>query len=437
MNCFWKESEKNSVKMGKLYKLLTPLFLVGFFFLCTSSVNYDLTNTFHANSNSLINLNRGLQAFGFRTQKQWNEITQQQIRPFYTDTISPGRECCVNYMIHPYWMGDQYDGYIFTRIKRIGYLGYMIDPSSGDAALTYSWTVNNILETKKHFKTAFDLVLFCSGKDETDQFLSSEKARTRCINKVMMYAFKRDSFPSNDKDVKTLYIADGINVFFPDFSFEKKREFGLFIKDLCWAYWNSKEVKKLDTAELILTFPMRDTIYRNYIDGLYKYVDEVYYADYDYRGMLKDTSSTMEYLRNYINGKNELNLVQKLVSEMRVAYIYNPFKKNSAKYGEDWEPYLIAICLILFLILATFITSLFWGRFNQIVTENRSIVFLVGALMLTEVLFLFIFMIEKMNYDIWLINTNNQWSNYFLSMPLILILVFPIIRLLQGQRQLP
>lgn len=432
MNCFWMESGKNSVKTGRLYKIALPLALIATLFLCTSFSD-DTASRDSANINSLVNLNRGLQAFGFRTQEQWNQISHQQILPYYAEPFSPGLTSKIRYMIFPYWQGDLYKDYFFDNINRIGYLGYMIDPYTGKAALTYSWTVNNVTETAKLFDTAVDLVVYCNGKNETDNFLTSEKSRAVCIQQVLKYANKRDSFPSTDPEVPTLYNADGINVFFPDFSFEKKREFGLFIKDLFWFYRYGKESKKL-----IVTFPLRDTVYYNFLDGLNKYIDEVYFADYDFRGVNKDTVATSLYWKNYIDGNNEMNILEEMINEIRLAKFYNPLELTGVPVFEsNWLNYLIAIVGIIFLILITIILSIFWGRFNQLITENITIVFLVGALLITEVIFLFLFMVEEMNFDTWLINTDNPGSKYFLMIPLILILVFPVIRLLQGRRHLP
>ncbi|HNW51210.1 MAG TPA: hypothetical protein PKH79_09015 [Prolixibacteraceae bacterium] len=420
--------------MVKLPKLVLPVILAGLFLLCTSLD--DLNDKGGANINSLINLNKGMQAFGFRTQEQWRTLSKQWIQPYYPQPFTPGLYGYYPYMIYPYWQGDLYKEYHFDHIKRLGYLGYMLDPNTGRPALTYSWTVNNITETAKMFDIPVDLVLYCTGKYETDVFLSSQSARDTCIKQIISYVTERRSrFKSVDPYVDSLFNADGINIFFPDFSFEKRREFGLFINDLFWKYRYGNNSRKL-----ILTFPLRDAINYQYIEGLKKYVDEVYFADYDYRGIIRDTTQTLYYWRNFQKQDDSLSLLKGMINEIRLAQLYNPLKtkeQDNSSIEEEWMKYLFAIGAIFLIFLIATLLTLFWARFNQFVTENRSIVFLVGALLLIEAFFLFIFMVEKMNYDTWLINTDNPGAKLFLSIPLLLIVVFPVIKLLQGQKHLP
>ena len=385
------------------------------------------------NSNSLINLNKGLQSLGFRTQEQWTKISKDIFTPYYTKPFKPGCDSPVRYMIYPYWQGTLFTNYCFENIERIGYFGYLVDPWRGTPNLTYSYTVNDVIERAKLYNTRVDLVVYCSGKNETDIFLNSEKARAECIVQSIRFVNERKKFPSVDTSEDSLYNADGINIFFPDFSFEKKREFGLFIKDIFWLFRYNNPSKKL-----IVTFPERDTVQYIYLEGLKKYIDEIYFADYDYRGMIRDTAVTFAYARNYDDGKNNLNVFQEMISEIRLARFYNPLQEDFiAEHEGHWITYLLAIVLIFFVILVSALFNLFWSKFNQFINDNKSIVFLVVALLLTEVIFLFIFMVEEMNFDVWLINTSNPGSYYFLLLPLILIFLFPLIKIIQKQRELP
>jgi hypothetical protein len=437
MNYFWMESGKNLVKMGRLHKLTLPIILLSLFFICSSFTN-DVAKHDSLNNNTLINLNRGLQAFGFRTQRQWDELADHQLLHYTPDTFSPGLWNKIPYLIYPYWQGDQYKNYFCDNIGRIGYLGYIIDPFTGNPALTYSWTVSNIADfNKNHFNSSskIDLILYCGDKNETDIFLSSGSARDICIKQLIKLTDKRDSFPSNDTIIPKLCNADGINVFFPEFSFEKKREFGLLIKDLFWKYRHGNDSKKL-----VITFPLCDTINYPYIEGLNKYIDEVYFANYDYTGMNMDTAATSRLWKKFDDENYNISIIQEMFNEIRIAKFYNPFDNSnddSSDPERGWLTYLMAIGAIILLFLIVTILFFVWGKVNQLIVENFTIVFLLGALLFTEMIFLFLFMVEKMNFDTWLINLNNPGSKYFLALPLLLILLFPVIKILQGRKHLP
>ena len=432
MNYLLKAYKKNFGKKVKRYSLFIGFaFSVTLFAVGQTTVS-QAPEKAPVNANSLLNLNKGLQAYGFRTQDQWTKRWNDSLQPYYPGDIIPETGYPIQYMLYPYWQGRLYTSYQFRNISRIGFFGYIINPENGNPNLTYSWTVKNFVEEAKPEGTRVDLVLFCDGKNETNYFLTSEKARENCINRAVELVNKRDSLYSTGET--TLFNADGINVFFPDFDFSEKREFGLFVKDLYWKFVHNDATK-----ELIVTFPSRDTIYFNYLLGLEKYISELHFADYDYRGIITNEALMNGYQQKFEDKNSKLGIIEGLIAEMRMAKFVNPFLKNAEalEQGDNWEIYFLGICLILFVLAVSILMTFICCRFNQIVFDHLSLFTLLIFLLLTETVFLFIFMVEEMNYDIWLINTDNQWSNYFLLVPLVLVLLFPLFKLVQNKVKVP
>ncbi len=385
-----------------------------------------------ANGNSLLNLNKGFQAYGFRTQEQWNQHWSESLQPYYPGAILPETGQPVEYMLYPYWQGTLYDKYQFWNIGRMGYFAYIINPENGTPELTYSWTVRNFVEDAKPEGTKIDLVLFCSGKDEINLFLCSETARQNCISLATQLVTKRDSLFSTEKT--KLLNADGINVFFPDFGFSKKRAFGLFIKDL-----HAETVQKNPAMKLIVTFPPHDTIHFKYLIGLEKYINELHFADYDYRGIIRNKATVNDFQQRFKDKNYKPGFFEGMIAEIRLARFTNPFIENPGdqEEGNNWEIYFLAIALILLILLVLFLFTVFCCRFSQIFNDHSLLFMLLALLLIIEIVFLFLFMVEEMNHDIWLINIENENANYFLLTPLVFILLFPAMKLLQNRAKLP
>jgi hypothetical protein len=371
-------------------------------------------------------MNEKLQCFGFLTQSQWNS---DSLKPFLPLNINANSLNETIYLIYPYWQGNNFENYKFDNIQRLGYFAYIINPEDGYPNLTYSWTVTNLVNTAKQHDTKVDLVLFCGSVDETNKFLNSENARDSCISCIVKLTNNRSKLSSN----QGLLNADGINVFFPYFDFKLKREFGLFIKNLYWKYRHDDESKKI-----IVTFPVSDTTQFNYLLGIEKYIDELHFANYDYRGYNPNESLTEKWNASYKSDETDLGFFEQIMAEMLIAEFVNPFKKSEGSEDENkWEFYFLAICAIVFIILSVISLAYFWCKFNQLVVDHLVLSVLLLILLLLEIVFLFFFMVEEMNFDIWLINTNNTNSNFFLLVPIVLIFLFPLIKILQSKRDLP
>ena len=444
MNYSLKPYKKN---LGKKVKHCSiAIFLVGFMLLLTGNTPAQVAVT--KNSNSFQNLNKALQVFGFRTMDQWSSDSMGVFVPYHLGNFLPETDNGqVAYMLYPYWLGRKYQSYAFDSIKRFGYFGYIINPEDGSPNLSYSYIANNIIEYAKTYKTGIptnqiknalpdvhwhdtkaDLVLYIGGRNETNYFLQSKAARDLCIDIAFEYVCKRDSISNGN-----LFNADGVNVYFPHFSFELKRQYGLFIKNLFWKFQDSNTKKKI-----IVTLPLRDTIHFNYMLGLEHYIDEIHFANYDYRGVVRDKAIRDSLNIAYKSDETDLGLIKEIIAQMRIAEFYNPLNNMEGAAKENkWEMYFFFICFLLLLILTSIPLAFFWCSFNYLVNKYLVLYILFVILLLAEILFLFIFMIEEMTIDVWLINTENKESYLFLFIPIVLLLLFPAIKFLQKRKELP
>ena len=199
---------------------------------------------------------------------------------------------------------------------------------------------------------------------------------------------------------------------------------------------------KNKSRNIIVTFPFSDTIQFSYLLGIEKYIDELHFVNYDYRGYNPDEKLTKDWNDYYKSDETDLGFFEQIKAEMLIAEFVNPFidldeSIELQSEQNDWEYYFLAICAICIIIFSALMLTVLWCKFNQIVNDYLLLSVLLLVLLVLEIVFLFFFMVEEMNFDIWLINTDNPNSNFFLLVPIVLIFLFPIIKILQSKRDLP
>ena len=241
------------------------------------------------NSNSFLKIHRELESFGFKTQDEWSSDTLQNYLPDFPDVQIPEFDKpSVDYIIYPYWQGRLYKEYEWAKVKRFGYFGYMINPEDGFPSLLYSWKVYNVIELAKKNDTKVDLILFCNSKSTTDAFLESDDARKNCIQHCADLINNRMLGTKGFSD--SLSNGDGVNVYFPYFEFKKKKKFAQFIEDL-HTKLNTQKNKK----DLIVTFPLSDTLHLKYLIELAPFIDELHFNDYNYMGIAKEGNAGKKF----------------------------------------------------------------------------------------------------------------------------------------------
>jgi hypothetical protein len=439
-----KALKKNFVKKVILHRNCIAIVILYLF--AGQSINCQVPD----NSFSLLNMHDYYKTVGFRKNVELRQkvtiinggdTTITDTNVVIESKIKPVEKEFVEYMFYPYWLGDIESAYSFDSIGRFGYFAYVIRPEDGLPNETFSNNMFNIIDAPERKDTRIDIVLFCDGRENTDYFLKSTPAVDSCITYIT------GIINNHDLHKESAGIVDGVNVFFPDFTFDEKRSFGLFIKKLFWKLKpenaNQKEgeemlVQSESQKKIIVSFPFRDTIHFNYMLGLKHYIDELHFVNFNSKGKMIDKEITKKYAEDFGSESDKLNLVEEVIAQVRIAEFVNPLSNIKGAAEENmWEIYFIAIVAIIFVIFCIFFVTGMFCRFNQLKVNHLTLFVLLIILLVIEILILIVFMIEEMTYDTWLINTDNSASNYFLLTPLALILLFPLIKLLQKHQQLP
>lgn len=220
------------------------------------------------------------------------------------------------YVMIPYWMTDVYLGLptaVSSRIKRYGYLGYVINPVSGSPEITNNWTSQNMMDFAPYKDKPYDLVAFCGDAQSTNRFLTNPEARRIFVYSLLNYPgglINRASYASKP---------EGLNLYLPAFDFKEKRALtqlvkslsividSLCVNDSVHIYRDARRVMNKDLG-LFLTFSRQAAAeHSGYISGLQCFVDSVYFADFDSLGVSSrtlcndgsiDTSSVFTRLAN-------------------------------------------------------------------------------------------------------------------------------------------
>jgi spore germination protein YaaH len=138
---------------------------------------------------------------------------------YYSDSlrnrISLGKEV---YGWHPTWMGERWRGYPLQLMTTISFFGYMVDPQTGgyvNPEDIEQWKTTELVDSAHAHNVRVLLSVACSGREETDMFLSQEQAWTTLMDSVASLVLRRK--------------ADGVEVHFPDVSADQRQAFLDFV----------------------------------------------------------------------------------------------------------------------------------------------------------------------------------------------------------------
>ncbi|GEM_PF-3885313 len=386
--------------------------------------------------------------YGYRSSKEWVRIRSkfsQRYNEIYTYSNQVNSKRKYDYMIYPFWMGASYKD-VFNKkvnnINRFGYIGYIVNPYSGNASQTNDWDDINIIDSKSMKHISADLLVFCRGREAVDILLKSDSSQIRCIENIFAM-MKRDDMRKESGRRQRLRNPNGINIYFPDYSFNKRRAFVQFIKSISLVNSNLANRTKQNEYNLYITLPERAKAETPFLSCILQYADSIYFADYNQFGFSKSkigifsksTDTTMIFRRVYN---------QFLMSRFTLGD-YNEKEKDSLigtiiKRGDPdniWEYYMFAILII---IVGLLISPIFYYRvcsFQTIVKRHSLGVMIFLFMLILEILILSMFMIAEMSKELIFINTDNSSSIYLLILPVALAAIYPLVKISRKQIQRP
>ncbi|TAJ12224.1 hypothetical protein DMA11_13820 [Marinilabiliaceae bacterium JC017] len=347
------------------------------------------------------------------------------------------------YMIYPYWMGTAYQkvtGQPAGNIQRLGYMGYVLNPLTGYPYLTNSWEDHNILDDDDFKDIPADLLVFCRGSEATDIFLKSDSSQLYCIE-TLFEQMNRNRYSVKLEGNRELRNPDGLNLFFPDYSFIEKRALVQFVKSISLVN-NSLSGKKDGGYHLYLTFPESAKNKTPFLSCLLQFADSIYFADNNQFG-IDETS-----IEVFSSATDSTMLLQK-ISNQFLMYRFSLSKYDGNKatsiaaiiergnVHDAWEYYFFVILFLVFVLLIMPVAYFVFCPF-QILVQKYSIGVFVSILMiLFEIVILTLFMIEEMSQEPVFFNTSIYSNFYLLLLPVVMAGIYPVLKLFQRQVVVP
>lgn len=278
-------------------------------------------------------------------------------------------------------------------------------------------------------KLNLDVLLMVKGEANTYNFLNSPNIQANTLFDVLK---KIDNIQTNT------HKRIGLNVYFPDYTFEHKKAMAQFVKSVSLVIDSSK-IKSIRNLPLYLTYDQKyEAAEEHFLTGLNSMVDSIYVTN----------PADGELLFTNFKKSEEKGIAQIINQFYFARYNIGQFPKTSNKhlflsdiklimhsdYPHNWEKYLFAIVLLFVLLIVATLLYFFTSWFSSFVHDNSMYVFAAGLLLVLEAYLLFMSMIEGMS-EISVFSFQN--NDKILLLPVLLMLVIPIIKRMTRSQEKP
>ncbi|NDV82951.1 hypothetical protein [Bacteroides sp. 51] len=348
------------------------------------------------------------------------------------------------YTIIPYWMTDVYLALPkekTARMKRFGYLAYVINPLSGGVELTNNWSSLNVMDFAPYVQMNYDLVAYCGDSHSTNTFLSNTDAHLQFIYSVFEPAtgmINRNGFDHKPS---------GLNVYIPEFDFKEKRGLTQFIKSLSLVM-DSLVVdsgKKYAKLDLSVTLPYQSaTGESNFISGLQCFVDTVYFADFDEYGL----ASKIRYSDGSIDTSSVISRFVNPFYLFRIPYkTIHPGENDtdllelaSCDYDTGMWGLFFFIDILLILSLLTFVflryTSPLVYRYTELYPTGVTLCMIT---LVMEICIFFFFTIEALSPQVIFfdLQVSSRTYLFLIALPILPIFLYFLFRYLYKEQPIP
>lgn len=391
--------------------------------------------------------NEGYDDYGpyhYRTQAEWKQIREEVFGRYGLEDslrLSTLGRVLPN-VICPWWLEDLYRPEVIRgRLKRFGYVGYVLDPLTGLPELTNSWD-KTVLTDSVWRDVPVDLVVYCRGTDAFDVFLRSDSSWMNFIRKVfdpatgMINKFHNGCRPA------------GLHFYLPDFSFREKRRFMRFVRSVSMVIDHfcieGERLYKGEKCRLTFTFAPEAREELDFLSGVMDLSDEVNIAVYDEYGL------PVSPVLRYTVTNDPASLLSRVFNQFYLFSFRMPddvvetgccsdlHKLARAEYSEhNWRMY-----LLLDIVLLAGLTALMWlyflySPFYMLVERNRFLVFPVLITLMTEMVIVFFYMTEALSPQLLFFDLNEGTHLYLLALPLVFIGGYLILRMSGKKERLP
>lgn len=298
-----------------------------------------------------------------------------------------------------------------------------------DTVLGYDIPLENSeIEKDKVADVRREILFRISGAERTDRFLNNPDIILKTISSIFTY-MQEDSAG-----------IEGINLYFPDFTFKKKRAMTQFVKSVRITMEASKKFKFRD-IRLNVTFHAgkgMEQVDKDFQYCLMQEASEVLYLfepdvidNYYVRGQ-RITSQDMKEIGFFAQFINHLYIARYYTCDENIGECnMEDFKPGAiafvltADFPENtWELYFyILIGVIAFIIVLIILYSTYLP-FSTLINENMESILLIAIVFVFEIVALLITMFQYMcREDSFVVIENNP--QLIFTIPLVLILVIP------------
>lgn len=284
-----------------------------------------------------------------------------------------------------------------------------------------------------------EIMFRCDGAERTLRFIRNREA----IRRFIAYMF---TMMQEDGEGIT-----GINLYFPDYDFTRKRAMTQMVKSVRIMMDASRDFKH-ETTTLRVIFHSQDSSVRaggNFVSGLLQEASEVVFVDgVDVRNNF--------FVRAVVNGADsrQPGLLGKIVNHVRIARYYTGGLDiesleltgfDDAAIGEiltadyrenNWEVFLYIILLILAVVAVVYILYCLDVRVSELMTAHMESVMLLLTVVVLEIGILLITMFQNMCREDQF-SIVDQHPVLIFMLPLAVILVMPVLHRLLANRKKP
>lgn len=387
--------------------------------------------------------------YGFQQAEQWKVIRDIYLpgRNFQDSLIQALQQRKRNYLMCPWWLEDLYMNPGIARCCKegLGYPGYVLNPLTGNPELTNEWRNQNgggILNDSAWREVPYDLVVYCRGAEAIDLFLRSESARLNFLHQVFDWPAGAVNQQHSGKRPR------GIHFYLPDLSFREKRAFVQFIKSVSMVI-DSMQLESGtrpyagDRCMLYVTLGTEARYELNYLSGIAVFVDEIYFTDYNEFGVTEEPW----YILNTQNDPTQL--ITRLGNQFylfHLSHLAGTGKVDNTDIGYlatadydnmQWETYFYLEILLILIFVILVILYNFYSPFYMFADRNRRFVTPVIITFVTEVIILFLYILEAISKDDILFSMNDSQHLWLLALPLAFIALNILIRLLNQRKVIP
>lgn len=296
-----------------------------------------------------------------------------------------------------------------------------------DYPMNYYYALENI---------PLDVMLTCYGTKNTDIFLQSPYARQTTIEQL----FATIHFTRN----RTI---EGINFYFPDYSFRDKRKMAQFVKSLSLVT-DSSRVESIRGLKLYLTFDREEGLkHKDFLCCLTQMADSVFLIDQKTELNAVPVMDIIDHsdaaaLPVFPKIKNQLYLgryapgsfpgtqeEEFLLSDIR-AIMYSDYDDN------HWEHYFFILLGILLLVVVFFLFYRFSSVFFGYINKNMDYIYALLIMLVLEIYLLVFTILESMSKDnIFTFGDKNRDAILFL--PFLFVFIIPMMKSMRRRGNLP